>query len=326
VHTRIADNSHIGWNTSVNKHILHCFTSKTVYELFEEAKLTWATYFHDFNEVLQFKALKTTPDHFRPFEERWKKDVASGDLANYSFILPRFLNKSATKRANSEHAPEDVRFGDNLIADVYDALAANNDLFNQSALIVTFDEHGGFYDHVAPPSAPNPDGQDSPNPDDPATFAPRFAFDRLGLRVPAIIASPWIPKGIVENRKLQHTSVIKTVTEIFKLQGPLNKRDASATSFANLFQTLSAPRPASDMPKKLPRPSVTDAIISSVAGIPVDPADEPLSSLTREWMYGILALTGAIPTLKTVHAPAAPDTQAEAARFVRQRLKAAFGI
>jgi phospholipase C len=74
------------------------FTSKTVYELFEEAKLTWTTYFHDFNEVLQFKALKTTPDHFRRFEERWNKDIANGDLANYSFILPRFLNETATKR------------------------------------------------------------------------------------------------------------------------------------------------------------------------------------------------------------------------------------
>jgi phospholipase C len=228
--------------------------------------------------------------------------------------------------ANSEHAPEDVRFGDNLIADVYDALAANNDLFNQSALIVTFDEHGGFYDHVAPPSAPNPDGQNSPNPDDPAFFAPRFAFNRLGLRVPAIIASPWIPKGIVENRKLQHTSVIKTVTEIFKLQGPLNKRDASATSFANLFQTLSARRPAADMPKKLPRPSVTNAMMSKVAGIRVDPADEPLSSPTREWMLGIFAITEAIAAVKKVGAPAVPDTQGEASRFIRQRLKTAFGI
>ena len=204
-------------------------------ELFQEKGLTWATYFEDFNEVLQFQNLAKTPDHFRRFDERWATDVAQGNLPNYTFILPRFNNKKAanggqTKFANSQHAPEDVRFGEHLIADVYDALAANQDLWKQSALIVTYDEHGGFFDHVAPGAAPNPDGQNSPNPDDKANFpVPAFAFNRIGLRVPAIIASPWIPKGTIENRALQHTSVIKTVAEIFKLNGPLNHRDECFT-------------------------------------------------------------------------------------------------
>lgn len=308
------------------------FTSKTVYELFEEAHLTWATYFHDLNEVFQFTSLARTSKHFRRFDERWKTDVASGNLPNYSFVLPRFINRAGGKRANSQHAPEDVRFGEHLIADVYDALAANRDLFNQSALIVTYDEHGGFYDHVAPGSAPNPDGQNSPNPDDTATFpVPSFAFDRLGLRVPAIIASPWIPKGVVEHRLLQHTSVIKTVTEIFGLHGPLTQRDANATSFADVFQMLDAPRPASDMPDLLPRPSLADTAVSMVAGIPIEPADEPLSSLTEEWLCGVAALTGegAVPTsgrMALHEAAPLPTTQAEAAEFIDLRLKKAFGI
>jgi phospholipase C len=308
------------------------FTSKTIYELFQEANLTWATYFHDFNEVLQFKSLAQTPDHFRRFEDRWKADVANNDLPNYSFILPRFLNISEAKRANSQHAPEDVRFGEHLIADVYDALAANPDLFNQSALIVTYDEHGGFFDHVAPGSAPNPDGQNSPNPDDNAAFkVPSFAFNRLGLRVPTIIASPWIPKGIVVNRPLQHTSVIKAVTDIFGLHGPLNQRDASAASFADLFQILNAPRPAAEMPAKLPRPSLADTALSVAAGIPVDPADEPLSSLTAEWLHGITVLAGRGKALAAEgtapeKSEPVPTTQGEAAEFIDRLLNKSFGI
>lgn len=306
------------------------FKSKTIYQLLDAAGHSWATYFHDFNEVLQFKALTKTPDHFRRFDERWKSDVANGKLATYSFILPRFMNKP-NARANSQHAPEDVRFGEHLIADVYDALAANQALFNETALIVTYDEIGGFYDHIAPGSAPNPDGQNSPNPDDNATFQlPTFKFDRLGLRVPALIVSPWIPKGIVENRNLQHTSVIKTMSEMFGLAGPLNKRDKSAVSFADLFKQLGAPRPATDMPKKLPRPSLIDAVVSAVAGVPIEPADEPLDPLAKEWLEGTIKLTANSPSVMALGAAALaappPATQGAASDFVEARLKMAFKI
>jgi phospholipase C len=202
----------------------------------------------------------------------------------------------------------------------------------KTALIVTYDEIGGFFDHVAPGSAPNPDGQNSPNPDDPANFAPDFSFDRLGLRVPTVIASPWIQKGVVENRKLQHTSVIKTLIEMFGLSGSLNQRDKSAASFADLFQKLSSARPASSMPNKLPRPPIDSAIVSMVAGIPTDPADEPLDSLAKEWLEGTIKLTAKSPSLIASGAAVAsatappPTTQGEASEFVEQRLKLAFGI
>jgi phospholipase C len=218
-----------------------------------------------------------------------------------------------------------------LIADVYDALAANQALFNQTALIVTYDEIGGFYEHIAPLGAPNPDGQKSPNPDDNATFqVPSFKFDRLGLRVPTLIVSPWIPKGIVENRNLQHTSVIKTMSEMFGLAGPLNKRDKSATSFADLFKKLDASRPATDMPKKLPRPPLADAAVSVVAGVPLDPADEPLSSLVKEWLEGTIKLTAKSPAVMALSAAALeappPATQGAASNFVEARMRMAFKI
>jgi phospholipase C len=306
------------------------FTSKTVYELVAEKGLTWCTYFHDLSEVLQFKSLGHSASHFRRFDERWASDVSQGNLPNYVFILPRFINKKATptepaKLANSQHAPEDVRFGDQLIADVYDALAANLALFQETALIVTYDEHGGFFDHVAPGPGPNPDGQNSPNPDDPATFqVPAFKFDRLGLRVPTLIVSPWIRKRIVENRTLQHTSVIATSVEMFGLAGPLNARDASAHSFADLFKQLGAPRGANDMPTRLDRPHLAEPVLSTVAGVAVDPGDEPLDSLLDEWIQGFAELIARRTGARLLGAnaeEALPTTQGEAADFIDRHLR-----
>ena len=297
------------------------YTSKTVYELFEERGLTWAIYFSDLNDLLQFHNLAQTKDHFRRFDT-WATDVAAGNLPHYTFLFPRFMNGKSpdggTLFANSQHAPEDVRHGDNFIADVYEALAANEDLFKQSALVITYDEHGGFYDHVLPGAAPNPDGMNSPNPDDRAKFKlPTFAFDRIGLRVPAVIVSPWIAKGVVEHRMLQHTSVIKTVSEMFGLNGPLNHRDASAQSFADLFQKT--PRPAGDMPRTLDRAPLEDTVESVVAGVPQDPADEPLDDLTEDWALGMLSLLGG--GLEETEAPS-PTTQGQAAAAIQARLEA----
>ena len=306
------------------------YTSRTIYELVADKGLTWCTYFHDLSEVLQFKSLGQSPDHFRRFDERWASDVSQGNLPNYVFILPRFNNKKATpttpaKPANSQHAPEDVRFGEHLIADVYDALAANRGLFQETALVVTYDEHGGFFDHVAPGPAPNPDGQNSPNPDDNATFqVPPFAFDRLGVRVPALVVSPWIRNGVVENNVLQHTSVIATAVEMFGLAGPLNARDASAHTFADLFTKLDAPRDAADMPASLDRPLLAQPLVSTVAGVAVDPGDEPLDSLTDEWIRGFAELiarrTGAALVGANAEEPL-PTTQGEAADFIDRHLK-----
>jgi phospholipase C len=310
------------------------YTSRTIYELVAEKGLTWAGYTHDLNEIVQFTNLPKTNDHIRRFEDRWASDVRDNKLPNYSFIFPRFSNKKASagspaKRANSQHAPEDVRFGEHLIADVYDALAANQALFAKTLLVVTYDEHGGFYDHVVPGPAPNPDGKNSPNPDDTASFpVPPFSFDRLGLRVPTILVSPCIPKGRVEHRLLQHTSVLKTASELFGLNGPLNHRDASAASFADLF--LAAPRPASDMPTKLDRPSLQEAVMSIAAGIPVDPADEPLDSLTEEWVRGMALLaarrTPATATATAAASPSLPAKQGDVAEFIDRILRRAYGI
>src|SRR5262249_21470256 len=135
----------------------------------------------------------------------------------------------------------------------------------------------------------------------------------------AVIVSPWIPKGIVEHRMLQHTSIIKTVSEMFGLHGPLNRRDAEAQSFADLFDEANRARSSDEMPRTLNRAPLEDTVESVVAGVPLHPADEPLDSMTQEWAMGMLSLLGGgLEAVQEV-----PTTQGQAAAAIETRLQAA---
>jgi phospholipase C len=124
------------------------------------------------------------------------EDAARGTLPSVAWIDPNFSNFDPIGfPPNDDHVPADVRDGQDLVLAVYHALATSAH-WERTLLIVFYDEHGGFFDHVAPPEAPD---------DDPATFG------RYGLRVPALIVSPWIEPGSVSHTLFDHTSIIKTI-------------------------------------------------------------------------------------------------------------------
>jgi phospholipase C len=296
------------------------FDGRTIYNNLQDAGCTWATYDFDQNEVLNFKQVSSETANFKLFEKDFAADVKSGKLANYSFIVPRFFAKD--QPANSQHAPQDARYGDNLIADVYDALRANTDVWMKSVLIVTYDEHGGFYDHVLPPSKgiPNPDGINSPPPGDTASWVPKFAFDRLGLRVPAVIASPWVAKGLVDSTPYQHTSALATLKNIYGLPKFLTARDASARPFDGLFQKATKAR--TDTPQTLPRVPLPKIAVPK--SDPAHPANQPLDETQKEILRGAHAVTApshpGAPSLDTL-----PKTQGEASDHIRKRYQKHFG-
>ena len=240
--------------------------------------------------------------------------------SGYSFIVPCFFAKD--QPANSQHAPQDARYGDNLVADVYDALRSNVDVWNQTVLIVTYDEHGGFYDHVVPPSqgVANPDGINSPPPGDTASWVPKFGFDRLGFRVPAVIASPWVARGSVDSTPYQHTSVLATLKSLYGLPAFLTKRDAQAKAFDGLFQKASKPR--TDTPQTLPRVPLPKITVAK--SDPAHPANQPLDETQKEILHGVHALTASShpegPSIDTL-----PKTQGDAATHIRARYKRHFG-
>ncbi len=298
------------------------FDVATIYNSLEDAGCTWATYDFDLNEVqTNFSRVNGEAQNFKKFAAL-AVDVQRDALAHYSFIMPRY-NNSAEGHGNSQHAPEDARYGDHLIADVYEALRSNDAVWAKTVLIVTYDEHGGFYDHVIAPSEniPNPDGINSPAPGDKTSYAPVFNFDRLGLRVPAVIASPWVRAGKVDSTRYQHTSVLATLKKMFNLKSFLTRRDASANTFEQIFEELNAPR--TDTPKTLPRPPLPKVTVSPTH--PAHPLNHPLTEDQKSQLTGVYHLTQASHAADETYADQLPDTQGDASEFIRSRTAKQFG-
>ena len=231
------------------------YTFPTIYDSLEAAGYDWAIYFHDFPQSLTLSSLRK--ESYRPrfkFAPQFFLDLKTGNLPAYSFIEPRYFDFLRWK-ATDQHPPHDVRLGEHLIADVYEALRKSS-AWESSILIVLYDEHGGIHDHVSPPTAANPDGLSSVN--------PPFAFDRLGIRVPAIIISPLVKKGVVESTVYDHTSIIATARQLFGgLGAPLTQRDLNANTFGHLLQATTR----TDAPMTLTRPPepTADAFLADSA-------------------------------------------------------------
>src|SRR5205085_1104194 len=108
--------------------------------------------------------------------------------------------------ASDQHPDHDVSEGESVILDVYNAVRSNPDTWNTTLLVICYDEHGGLFDHIPPPSAVPPDGHQSQN--------PFFAFDRLGVRVPTVLVSPYIEKGTIITDVFDHSSLSATARKV----------------------------------------------------------------------------------------------------------------
>lgn len=154
------------------------------------------------------------------------------------------------KGGNSQHPLDGVAPGEKLIKDIYEAIR-NSPHWETSLLIVTWDEHGGFYDHVAPQAA-TPPGDTAPG-DKYNQY--NFAFDRYGVRVPAVIVSPLIPANRIDHQIYDHSSIPATIEAAFHLQ-PLTARDRAANT---VLPRLALDQPRTDAPTVLPQPAEAGA-------------------------------------------------------------------
>jgi phospholipase C len=158
-------------------------------------------------------------------------DCDKGLLPQYSFVEPNFSDHDSDEGeevANDQHPDHDVQAGEQLIAEVYTHVK-NSPKWENTALLVVYDEHGGIFDHVPPPACPADTFHSSQV--DPGTGQP-FQFDRLGVRVPAILISPWIKAGTVVDRVFDHASIPATITKFFLESYPhVSQREQSADVF-----------------------------------------------------------------------------------------------
>jgi len=234
----------------------------TIFNRLEDAGISWRVYY-DESQLISLTGML----HAAATKEFWKTnfrildqfyyDAKHGTLPQYAFIEPRMIFDH-----NDMHPPygeyrsgddgygwtvenaavSDVRAGDTFLAAIYSAIRDSNTPDGSNAtnttLLVTFDEHGGTFDHVPPPAAVPPgDGKDGEM---------GFAFDRLGVRVPAIVVSAYTERQTIVNDLMHHGSLISGLSHQHGLE-PLTNRDKDAPSFVKALNRPS-PRQATDWP------------------------------------------------------------------------------
>jgi phospholipase C len=225
---------------------LPSYRMKTVFEHLDDAGTNWTYFDHDIAFLRVFRRFRYEIgqiDGIGSFFERCR----SGELPSVSWIDPNFADVG--RHASDDHPPADVLFGQQLVGSVYNALLSGGQkLWSKTLLVITYDEHGGFYDHVTPPEVEDE----------------RPEFRRLGVRVPALVVSPWVGRGHVDHMTFDHTSIVKTILTRF-CTGPdgsiptMGRRVDFAQSLAGLLtetvaRTDATPAPPVMMPEGLAPP------------------------------------------------------------------------
>ena len=185
--------------------------------------------------------LQHEPQLFATFDQ-FKADCKSGNLPQYCFVEPNYSDhegKAGEVPASDQHPDHDVQEGELFIANVYNNIRKNQKLWESTLLLIVYDEHGGIYDHVPPPAC-LPDGFTATSADN-KPITP-FKFDRLGVRVPAVLVSPWIPRGtVIDGRVFEHASIPATVTKFFLGKyDERSPREKAADTFLDLLTLPSA--------------------------------------------------------------------------------------
>jgi phospholipase C len=227
-----------------------------IFDQFNKHGISWKDYYSDRPSLGVFLPLLTVPalrSGVVPIDQFFV-DAAAGNLPSFSLVEPNYDEQS-------EENPQDIQFGDQFVGKVVNAVMSSPN-WPKTMLIWTYDEHGGYYDHVPPPAAVAPD--DVP----PALVAgdPPGAFDQYGFRVPCAVVSPYSKRNYVSHTIYDHTSILKTVEEKWNLPA-LTRRDANANS---LFDMLDFQRkPAFLQPPKLPaapNPTLDAGCLTTGAG------------------------------------------------------------
>ena len=280
----------------------------------------WRVYFGDFPLTLTMfdSWIGLLEDKFHFFDQ-FQQDVASNRLPAYSWIEPAYQ-----LFPTDNHPPHDINLGEYLLQKVYNALRSNQEIWESTLLIVTYDEHGGCYDHVFPPCAV-PDGNN-----------PLFSFNRYGVRVPTLLISPHIKAGTVgtpdaaaDNPPVyDHTSILSSVRKCFNLKAPpLSEREAKAHDFS-AFLTLSG--------SELNNGPESVSVGLSEAELRRQSVVETISSLGQLWWdarhkipTSKQAIEAAVKTgtIKTSEPPASDTHVSDAQKIadIKASIKALFG-
>jgi phospholipase C len=269
----------------------------TIFNRLEEAGRSWRVYI-DPRQFLPATGLIHARQLDRYFATNFSTifdffdDARQGELPNYSFIEPNMFHPHTDMHPHSgAHWAEDLHLkppdtiigGERLLADVYSAVKSlpteGESNWANTGFLITFDEHGGTYDHVPPPSAIPPDSR---------VGEEGFGFDRLGVRIPTILVSAWVDSRTLVTSNFHSTSLIRTLRDWWGLGPPLTARDAEAPSLLPVLSRADPRRPE-DWPEVYPRDlslveKVEDEFLRKVESL-----DSPMERLERDLLGDALA-------------------------------------
>jgi phospholipase C len=232
VHSGTA-NGHVKMPSGVFDKNWHLYDQTTVYDRLSEQKISWKIYHHGMPQSLVMLHQLGHAFNYHDMATFFQDAAGpSNKFPQYSFIEPAYKGDEQ----NDQHPPADIMKGELLLGQVYNALRGNEDLWNSTLFVFLYDEHGGFYDHVVPPAAIPPDNKTA-----------EYAFAQYGVRVPAVLISPWID-GQVISTEFDHTSLLAYLTAKWGL-GELGQRTKKAYHFG--AELLKRTSPRTDTPAQL---------------------------------------------------------------------------
>jgi phospholipase C len=209
-------------------------------DLMKNAGKTWKIYRDGLTSFATLFGL--TAENLGGKMSEFTADVAGDKLPNLVLLDPSFSGAYQ----NDEHPPSNPQLGQKLVADVYATLTSNPAVWKKTVFFLIYDEHGGYYDHVAPPQACQPDSYQPPT----------HGFGRLGFRVPILVASPYVKPGYVSHFVTDLTSVTRFIENRFDLPA-MTARDANAWPMLDLFDFANPTflTPPSGAPSAAPNPA-----------------------------------------------------------------------
>ena len=234
------------------------FGVPTIFDRLSECGQSW-TVFHDgIPQIAMFWKLwlGEAKSHFHPMED-FERAAAVGSLPAYSFIEPKHIifDTNSQHPLNNKKRSRDFDAGDALIRRVYDALS-RGPRWDQTLLVVTYDEHGGFFDQEKPIEVVSPHAGETDESD------LGFDFTLSGARVPTVIASPWVKRGYVDHTPYEHSSIPHSIRERFCPDAaPLSPRDEASNTWWHLLQ----PAKRDDIPALPVAPERAEMALESLA-------------------------------------------------------------
>jgi phospholipase C len=245
----------------------------SIFNRLTDHRIGWVNYYQDSPSPAIVPGFATGAPNtaFRKMDQFYV-DAAAGKLPPFTFLDPNYTT-------TSQENPQDIQLGERFIAEIVHALT-RAPTWKNTALFITYDEHGGYYDHVPPPRAIRPDDIGPIQEADRPKLAPG-TYDRYGFRVPLIVVSPWARKNYVSKIVQDHTSITAFIERKWNLPA-MTFRDANAHPMTDYFDFR---RPAFAEPPHIhPKPGLAHGLAQCHrAGLnpPITPAPGAESDISR---------------------------------------------